>query len=90
LSALPESQLKSIVQLLVELFLQKCTGSSTQAIKAIGGGRPGSKKTTPETIELLGRVAEMLTVLVKVAPPKYQLHLSAVTLNVLISKYLSF
>lgn len=86
LSALPESQLKSIVQLLVELYLQKCTGSNnSKAIKAIGSGRPGSKKTTPETIELLGRVAEMLTVLVKVAPPKYQLHLSAVTLNVLVS-----
>ncbi|KAG9063326.1 hypothetical protein KI688_004208 [Linnemannia hyalina] len=84
LSALPESQLKSIVQLLVELYLQKCTGS--KATRSIGGsGRPGSKKTTPETIELLGRVAEMLTVLVKVAPPKYQLHLSAVTLNVLVS-----
>ncbi|KAG0257240.1 hypothetical protein BGZ95_005295, partial [Linnemannia exigua] len=85
LSALPESQLKSIVQLLVELYLQKSTGSNSKAIKAIGGSRPGSKKTTPETIELLGRVAEMLTVLVKVAPPKYQLHLSAVTLNVLVS-----
>ncbi|KAF9293013.1 hypothetical protein BGZ88_005891 [Linnemannia elongata] len=87
LSALPESQLQSIVQLLVELYLQKSTGSSnSKAIKSIGGsGRPGSKKTTPETIELLGRVAEMLTVLVKVAPPKYQLHLSAVTLNVLVS-----
>lgn len=90
LSALPESQLQSIVQLLVELYLQKSTGSSnSKAIKSIGGsGRPGSKKTTPETIELLGRVAEMLTVLVKVAPPKYQLHLSAVTLNVLVSTYL--
>ncbi|KAF9133212.1 hypothetical protein BGW39_010323 [Mortierella sp. 14UC] len=85
LSALPESQLKSIVQLLVELYLQKSTGSNSKAIKSIGGGRSGSKKTTPETIELLGRVAEMLTVLVKVAPPKYQLHLSAVTLNVLVS-----
>ena len=90
LSALPESQLKSIVQLLVELYLQKSTGSNnSKAGKAIGGsGRPGSKKTTQETIELLGRVAEMLTVLVKVAPPKYQLHLSAVTLNVLVSTYI--
>ncbi|KAF9536653.1 hypothetical protein EC957_010178, partial [Mortierella hygrophila] len=87
LSALPESKLKSIVQLLVELYLQKSTGSNnSKASRSIGGsGRPGSKKTTPETIELLGRVAEMLTVLVKVAPPKYQLHLSAVTLNVLVS-----
>ncbi|KAF9902676.1 hypothetical protein EC991_004634 [Linnemannia zychae] len=85
LSALPESQLKSIVQLLVEIYLQKSTGSNSKSMKAIGGGRPGSKKTTPETIELLGRVAEILTVLVRVAPPKYLLHLSAVTLNVLVS-----
>ncbi|KAF9084004.1 hypothetical protein BGX23_010924 [Mortierella sp. AD031] len=85
LSSLPESQLKSIVQLLVELYLQKCAGSTARSLKTVGGGgRSGSKKTTPETIELLGQVAEMLTVLVKVAPPKYQLHLSAVTLHVLV------
>ncbi|KAF9189684.1 hypothetical protein BGZ50_000632 [Haplosporangium sp. Z 11] len=81
-SALPGSRLKSIVQLLVELYLQKCVSTNVKSIKFVGAR--ASQKTTPETVELLGRVTEMLTVLVKVAPGKYRLHLSAVTLNVLV------
>ncbi|KAF9581415.1 hypothetical protein BGW38_001584, partial [Lunasporangiospora selenospora] len=46
--------------------------------------RPTPKKTTPETVEVVSKVMEMLTVLVKTAPAEYQLHLAAVTLNVLI------
>ncbi|KAI1314758.1 hypothetical protein EDD11_001727 [Mortierella claussenii] len=89
ISALPSNRLRSIVQLLVELYIQKCVGTAaTRSIKSLqktmAHGRAGQKKTTPETIELLSRVTEMLTVLVKVAPPRYQLHLAAVTLNVLI------
>ncbi|KAF9999675.1 hypothetical protein BGZ65_005007 [Modicella reniformis] len=84
-SALPGSRLRSIIQLLVELYIQKCVGSNVKAIKTLKtiGGRAG-QKTTPETIELLSRVTEILAMLVKVAPPRYQLHLAAATLNVLI------
>ncbi|KAF9431641.1 hypothetical protein BGZ76_011895 [Entomortierella beljakovae] len=84
-SSLPSSRLRSIVQLLVELYIQKCAGSNVKAIKSIKtiGVRAG-QKTTPETVELLSKVTEMLALLIKVAPPKYQLHLAAVTLNVLI------
>ncbi|KAI7831757.1 armadillo-type protein [Gamsiella multidivaricata] len=84
MSTLPESRLRSIVQLLVELYIQKCVGSNVKSAKTKSVGGRASQKTTPETIELLSRVTEMLAVLVKVAPPKYQLHLAAVTLNVLI------
>ncbi|KAG0204440.1 hypothetical protein BGX28_003622 [Mortierella sp. GBA30] len=85
ISAMPGNRLRSIVQLLVELYIQKCISSTSKSIKAkvIGVGRIG-QKTTPETAELLGRVTEILTVLVKVAPAEYQLHLAAVTLNVLV------
>ncbi|KAF9953857.1 hypothetical protein BGZ72_005108 [Mortierella alpina] len=84
-SRTPGSRLRSIVQLLVELYIQKCSGSSAKFLKAktIVGGRVGQKSTL-ETVELLGKVADMLTVLLKVAPPEYQLHLAAVTLNVLV------
>ncbi|KAF9348960.1 hypothetical protein BGX34_002136 [Mortierella sp. NVP85] len=84
-SVLPGSRLRSILQLLVELYIQKCVGTNVKAIKTLKtiGSRAG-QKTTPETVELLGRVTEMLAMLVKVAPPKYQLHLAAVTLNVLV------
>ncbi|KAG0324957.1 hypothetical protein BGZ99_001259, partial [Dissophora globulifera] len=84
-SLLPQSRLRSIVQLLVELYIQKCAGSNVKSIKRIktASGRAG-QKTTPETIELLSKVTEMLTVLVKASPPKYQLHMAAVTLNALI------
>jgi len=86
-SVLPGSRLRSILQLLVELYIQKCVGTNVKAIKTLKtiGSRAG-QKTTPETVELLGRVTEMLAMLVKVAPPKYQLHLAAVTLNVLVGK----
>ncbi|KAG0226196.1 armadillo-type protein [Mortierella sp. GBAus27b] len=82
---LPGKRLLSILQLLVELYIQKCVGSNVKAIKTLKtiGSRAG-QKTTPETIELLSRVTEMLAMLVKVAPAKYQLHVAAVTLNVLI------
>ncbi|KAF9419120.1 hypothetical protein BGZ94_009514 [Podila epigama] len=85
LSMLPSRRLRSILQLLVELYIQKCASANVNVNKSLGiGGRPHTKKTTPETIELMDRVTDILTVLVKVAPSKYQLHLSAVTLNVLI------
>ncbi|KAI8602311.1 armadillo-type protein [Dissophora ornata] len=85
MSALPDSRLRAIVQLLLELHFQKCAGSNVRSFKSLKavGGR-ASQKITPETIELLSRVTEMLTVLVKTAPPKYQLHLASVTLNVLV------
>ncbi|KAF9932214.1 hypothetical protein BGZ67_004856 [Mortierella alpina] len=84
-SRTPGSRLRSIVQLLVELYIQKCSGSSAKFLKAktIVGGRVGQKSTL-ETVELLGKVTDMLTVLLKVAPAEYQLHLAAVTLNVLV------
>lgn len=87
-SVLPGSRLQSILQLLVELYIQKCVGSNVKAIKTLKtiGSRAG-QKTTPETVELLSQVTEILAMLVKVAPPKYQLHLAAVTLNVLIGKF---
>ncbi|KAF9212639.1 hypothetical protein BGZ59_006487 [Podila verticillata] len=83
-SSLPGSRLQAILQLLVELYIQKCSSANIKAAKTLSMGRPMPKKTTPETIELLDSVTDILTVLVKVAPPKYQLHLSAVTLNVLV------
>ncbi|KAF9563172.1 hypothetical protein EC968_004980 [Mortierella alpina] len=84
-SRTPGNRLRSIVQLLVELYIQKCSGSSAKFLKAktIVGGRVGQKSTL-ETVELLGKVTDMLTVLLKVAPAEYQLHLAAVTLNVLV------
>ncbi|KAG0005572.1 hypothetical protein BGZ79_003817 [Entomortierella chlamydospora] len=85
ISVLPSSHLRSIVQLLVELYIQKCVGSNVKSAKSIKSvGVRSSQKITPETVELLSKVTEMLAVLVKVSPPKYQLHLAAVTLNVLI------
>ncbi|KAF9169523.1 hypothetical protein BGX21_008690 [Mortierella sp. AD011] len=85
ISVLPSSRLRSIVQLLVELYIQKCVGSNVKSAKSIKSvGVRSSQKITPETVELLSKVTEMLAVLVKVSPPKYQLHLAAVTLNVLI------
>ncbi|KAG0088006.1 hypothetical protein BGZ92_006713 [Podila epicladia] len=83
-SSLPGSRLRAILQLLVELYIQKCSSANVKASKTLNMGRPMPKKTTPETIELLDRVTDILAVLVKVAPPQYQLHLSAVTLNVLV------
>lgn len=83
-SSLPGSRLRAILQLLVELYIQKCSSANVKAAKTMNMGRPMPKKTTPETIELLDRVTDILAVLVKVAPPQYQLHLSAVTLNVLV------
>ncbi|KAG0032474.1 hypothetical protein BGZ81_010821 [Podila clonocystis] len=83
-SSLPGSRLQAILQLLVELYIQKCSSTNVRAAKTLSMGRPMPKKTTPETIELLDRVTDILAVLVKVAPPQYQLHLSAVTLNVLV------
>ncbi|KAF9207309.1 hypothetical protein BGZ49_000724 [Haplosporangium sp. Z 27] len=82
LSMLPSSRLRSIVQLLVELYIQKCNVKSAKSIKSVG--TRSSQKITAETVELLSKVIEMLATLVKVAPPKYQLHLAAVTLNVLV------
>ncbi|KAF9113074.1 hypothetical protein BGX27_002279 [Mortierella sp. AM989] len=85
MSVLPSSHLRSILQLLVELYIQKCGGSNVKSIKSIKSvGTRATQKITPETVDLLGKVTEMLATLVKVAPPKYQLHLAAVTLNVLI------
>lgn len=86
-SSLPGSRLQAILQLLVELYIQKCSSANIKAAKTLSMGRPMPKKTTPETIELLDSVTDILTVLVKVAPPKYQLHLSAVTLNVLVGMF---
>ncbi|KAG0052721.1 hypothetical protein BGZ83_002190 [Gryganskiella cystojenkinii] len=82
ITTLPGSRLQSIVQLLVELYMQKSTSSGLRSSKN-SSGRLG-QKTTMETVELMGRVTEMMTVLVKVAPVEYQLHLAAVTLNVLV------
>jgi hypothetical protein len=84
-SVLPESRLQSIVQLLVELYMQKSTRPSTKVGKSSSGR--ASQKVTMETVELMGRVTELLTVLVKVAPVQYQLHLGAVTLNVLVGEF---
>lgn len=86
-SKTPGSRLRSIVQLLVELYIQKCSGSSSKFLKAktIVGGRVG-QKSTMETVELLGKVTDMLTGLLKVAPPEYQLHLAAVSLNVFVGE----
>ncbi|KAG0334962.1 hypothetical protein BG004_000194 [Podila humilis] len=84
ISALPGSHLQAILQLLVELYIQKCASANVKAVKSLSLGRPMPKKTTPETIELVDRVTDILSVLVKVSPAKYQLHLAAVTLNVLI------
>lgn len=83
-SALPGRCLQSLVQLLVELYMQKSTRSNPKSSKSSGGRV--RQKTTMETVELMGRVTEMLTTLVRVAPAGYQLHLAAVTLNVLVGK----
>jgi len=87
-TVMPESRLQSIVQLLVELYMQKSTGTGIKFGKN-SSARAGQKAAI-ETIELMGRVTEMLTVLVKTAPAEYQLHLAAVTLNVLVGKPYSF
>ncbi|KAF9162925.1 hypothetical protein DFQ26_003103 [Actinomortierella ambigua] len=82
LSALPGRRLYAIVQLLTELAVQKCHSLNPKSSKVVG--RIAQKAITPETVDLLGRVADLLTALIKVSPPKYQLHLAAVTLHILV------
>ncbi|KAG0312078.1 hypothetical protein BG000_006432, partial [Podila horticola] len=59
-SSLPGSRLRAILQLLVELYIQKCSSANVKAAKTLSMGRPMPKKTTPETIELLDRVTDIL------------------------------
>ncbi|KAF9971868.1 hypothetical protein BGZ73_005104 [Actinomortierella ambigua] len=82
LSALPGRRLYAVVQLLTELAVQKCHSLNPKSNKVIG--RIAQKAITPETVDLLGRVADLLTALIKVSPPKFQLHLAAVTLHILV------